>query len=830
MKVIITANTAKLRTEVDKASAKIKAFGDSGGAATESIQKGIGNVTKVVAASAAALGLAVVGVGAKAVSFSDDLQKSLNGVQTATGTADGEMQGLRDSMLSIYNNNFGDDFADIGEAMKLVANGTGLTGKALEGATQNALLLRDTFGFEVESSVKGADALMKQFGMTSDASFNLMAQGAQNGLDKNGDLLDTLNEYSGTFAAQGFSATEMFNMLSNASKSGVRDVDLAADAIKEFGIRSKDGSDATAVGFAALGLNATDMTKQFAQGGEVGQKAFQSVTEKLIGMKDPVAQTAAGVALFGTQFEDLGIKGIAALTNTKGSIDSTKDSLTSINAIKYNSFGEGLAGIGRIIMTSVLIPLGEKLIPKLQEFSQYIMNNMPQIKSKIDEVMTGVGAAFEKIGPVVATLISVLMKVGSWVKENIGTITDIAVVLGSFAIAFTVVTGAVAAWAAVLAFATPVTGGFAVAMAFLTSPIGLVVLAITAVIAIGVLLWKNWDVLSARAIAIFNGIKTIIVTVFTAIGSFITAIWDGIKTFFQVTFEVIKIMFTLYVTAWMIIIQTIFNVIKTIISTVWNWIKTFFVVTFTIIKAMFTLYVTAWMIIIQTVFNVIKTVVTSAVNVVKTVITTVWNGIKSVTSSVWNGIQSVISTAINGAKSTVSSVVNGISSTVSSVWNGIKSTTTSVWNGIKTAIMTPVNAAKEGVRSAIEGIKGFFSNLKLSIPKISIPSLPKLKVTGKFSVAPPSIPSFNWYAKGGEFNQASIIGVGENGSEAVVPLEKNTGWADRVADLITSKMGGSSSDGSGIVIKNVVINNDMDIQTFAEKLQFFTKQQNLGRG
>ncbi|ELK38882.1 minor tail protein, partial [Brevibacillus agri BAB-2500] len=125
--------------------------------------------------------------------------------------------------------------------------------------TRNALLLRDAFGFEINESVKGADTMMKQFGITSDQAFSLIAQGAQKGLDKSGDLLDTANEYSNQFKSLGFTATEMFDTLAAGSQNGAFNLDKVGDAVKEFNIRSKDGSKTTIQAFEMLGLNADKM-------------------------------------------------------------------------------------------------------------------------------------------------------------------------------------------------------------------------------------------------------------------------------------------------------------------------------------------------------------------------------------------------------------------------------------------------------------------------------------------------------------------------------------------------------------------------------------------
>jgi phage-related minor tail protein len=237
------------------------------------------------------------------------------------------MQDMKKSMLDIYNNNFGESFEDIGQSMTTISQQTKISGQALTDLTQNALAVRDTFDFEVNESIRSANMMMNQFGLSGKDAYNLIAQGAQNGLNKNDDLIDTINEYSVHFKSLGFNAEDMFNMLSNGAASGTFSVDKLGDAIKEFGIRSKDGSDATISAFDSLGLNAKQISQDFAKGGESGKKAFEAVTKKLLEMKDPIKQGQIGVALFGTMWEDLQVKGIAALTDTNGAISTTVDAL-----------------------------------------------------------------------------------------------------------------------------------------------------------------------------------------------------------------------------------------------------------------------------------------------------------------------------------------------------------------------------------------------------------------------------------------------------------------------------------------------------------------------
>lgn len=107
-----------------------------------------------------------------------------------------------------------------------------------------------------------------------------------------------------------------------------------------------------------------------------------------------------------------------------------------------------------------------------------------------------------------------------------------------------------------------------------------------------------------------------------------------------------------------------------------------------------------------------------------------------------------------------------------SAFTELKAKIVATFNGIKTAIVTPIQNAIDKVRGIIQRIKGFFP-IKVGNIFGHI-KLPHFKLTGKLSLNPPSIPklSVGWYKKGGIFDSPSVIGVGEAGSEAVVPLDK----------------------------------------------------------
>jgi len=150
-----------------------------------------------------------------------------------------------------------------------------------------------------------------------------------------------------------------------------------------------------------------------------------------------------------------------------------------------------------------------------------------------------------------------------------------------------------------------------------------------------------------------------------------------------------------------------------------------------------------------------------------------WNAIKAGAQAIWNGIKSLIAGVVNGIKANISTAVN----VILSIWNGLRALggiASSVFNAVKHAVLHPVETMKNKIRSIINAIKGFFH---FSVPRPHIP-LPHFSISPKGwrvgDLLKGSIPSLGlkWYKNGGIFNSASVIGVGEAGTEAVVPLEK----------------------------------------------------------
>lgn len=306
-----------------------------------------------------------------------DYNSALASIQAQTGASDAEMRSFKTAMDAVYNGGYGENLEEVAATMAQIAQSTRETdpGK-LQELAEGALTLSDTFGFDTTESLRAVNMLMDQFGVTADQAYSLVVQGAQKGLNKNGDLMDVINEYSVHYRQMGYSADEFFASLENGAAAGTFSVDKLGDAMKEFGIRTKDTATTTDEAYELLGLDAAKMREQFAAGGESAQTATKTVLTSLMAMSDQVTQNQIGVDLFGTMWEDLGIDGVKALTNVSGSIDMTKDSMTELKEIKYSDVRSEWEQLGRSIQTDLVNPLGQKALPIAKKFVTWTKDNL----------------------------------------------------------------------------------------------------------------------------------------------------------------------------------------------------------------------------------------------------------------------------------------------------------------------------------------------------------------------------------------------------------------------------------------------------------------------
>ena len=437
---------------------KVKKEMDEVKSSADNLKSAVGDALKEATATATAIGGAVTG----AIVSANGEQKALNSLQAQAGLTAEEMTKYKDVLEDVYKGNFGESQEEVANVLALIKQTTNETNPSkLKDMTENLFTLRDAYDYDFVETLRAANMLMEQFGVTGDEAFNLIAQGSQKGLNKNGDLLDTINEYSVHYKQLGYDANEFFNSLENGSKAGTFSIDKLGDAMKEFGIRSKDTASSTQEGFALLGYGAkasaediqkakdevakleknlyyakeeqkgfnestSELTKQknadkieqysgalkaakenlanlesagkgakgsienlqarFAKGGDSAKSATSEVLKALFEMDDKVKQNQAGVDLFGTMWEDLGIDGVKALMKVNGFADKTKNTMKKIKDIKYDDVEADWASLGRTVQTDVINPIGKSLFPEVKKLCKFASRHTDDIIPTLKQI------------------------------------------------------------------------------------------------------------------------------------------------------------------------------------------------------------------------------------------------------------------------------------------------------------------------------------------------------------------------------------------------------------------------------------------------------------
>ena len=396
-----------------------ESLGDAAGDSIPLIDN-IGKLTEGlsgVAAAAVGVGVVAAGVGIAGVKSANGIETAMNQLTASTGATAEQSEKWRQVMEDVYNNNYGDSFEDIGAGIEQITKNLGdMDSESLQNVTESAFALRDTFGYEIPESTKAAKAMMDNFGTSGEEAMNLIATGAQNGLDYSGELLDSISEYSVQFAKVGLDADDMFKIFQKGAESGAFNLDKVGDAVKEFSIRAIDGSDTTIDGFNRIGLNADEMAAKFSAGGDTAKEAFQETIAALAAMEDPLEQNTAGVDLFGTMWEDLGPEAVTALAEIQEGAYGTADAMDQIKDVKYDDLGSQFEELKRNVQTAT-IPIGEELIPILMQLAEAVLPVLTGVLSPLLELFA---ALLQPIVAVIQQAITPLISI-------LGQLIDVAI-------------------------------------------------------------------------------------------------------------------------------------------------------------------------------------------------------------------------------------------------------------------------------------------------------------------------------------------------------------------------------------------------------------------
>ena len=624
-------------------------------------------------------------------------------------------------------------FAEVDKTMQLTNSTMGNTAeqaemlnKAMKDAAANS-----TYGM---SDAATATLNFARAGLSAEQAASALAPamnlaaGEGGNLDTvSGGLVAPINGFGGSFDE----AAQYADVFANACNNSALDIDSLSQSMS-----------VAAPIFSAAGYKVNDAALYMGVMANKGIEANVAANS----LKTGFARLVGGSADVQKQLDALGVSIVNADGSMKDTVTIQKDlheAFAGLSEAEQIAAASTIFGKNQMSNWLALINTAPSEVSALSaaldeegttaEMAEAMMSgfggSLEKLKSSVDVAKTSLG---EALAPIILKVAEGIQKLVDWFNSLSPTAQRIIAVVGAIVAAIgprLVIGGTLLTGLGNIMIYGPMiinmlSGVGAAVKGLLAGALNPWVIGIGLAIAAGVLLYKNWDSIKAFALNLWNSLKT--------------------------TFEGIK---TSIMNAW--------NTIKTGVTTAVNAIKTVIQTVFAAIVAIITGYVNAYRTVITVVFNAIKSVVTTIFTAIKTAVTTIWNGIKLAITNPVQAARNAVTNAVNAIKS----VINGISGIIGSVKNAFSS--------IKSAMTSPIESAKQTISNVISKIKGMFP---LSIGKIfSNLKLPHISVNG--GKAPygiggkGSLPSFSvsWYAKGGIFDNPSIIGVGEAGREIVTP-------------------------------------------------------------
>ncbi len=392
-----TAYLEEAENTTDKCATSIDKFGKTAEGATETVSGWGEKFKDAFANKAMSDGLDLIKSGINEVKeVMLDTSAASAQLTASTGLSERAAKRYEAVMKQIKGDNFGQDYKDVADVMSQTIQIMGeLDDSAMTKVTEGAITLRDTFDMDVNESIRAADVMMKTMGVDADTAFNLLAKGAQNGLDRSHELADNLTEYGSLWGQAGFSASEAFAIMDNGLQAGAYNLDKVNDFVKEFGISLSDGRIEENIGSFSKGSQ--DLFDKWKKGEATTSQVFYSIIGDLENMTNKQDALTLASNIWSALGEDNAMQVLTALNDVNDAYENVNGTMEKLQQTKYSDLGNAVSGLGAAIQEKLVTPLADLALPGITALAQGATDVINGIADAFDTPKTELDTFIDEI-------------------------------------------------------------------------------------------------------------------------------------------------------------------------------------------------------------------------------------------------------------------------------------------------------------------------------------------------------------------------------------------------------------------------------------------------
>ncbi len=777
--------------------------------------EGLGSSAEGATAKVKGTGDGASGAGTKALSMSEKF-----GIAGAAATVVGQSMesGITDPLRAIGKSSV-ETSADFEQSMLTVQQLSGASGDEMEQLKQKATDVGNATNF---SSGEAAQAMvmLSKAGISNsdimngalDATVTLATAGDMPLADASTVAANAMNVFHLSASDMG----QVTNSLAFAANKSTADVKDLSIGMSQCGTMCADAGWSVQETTGALGM--------FANAGINGSDAGTSLKQMLMSLESPSSNAKDLMDQYGVSIYNAD----GSMKSAGGVADNLKTAFGGLSEEQRNSAMATIFGSDAVRVAKLMYEGGADGLAKYTDATDDTTSaqDLAQVKmegtaGKIEQANGAIDTAKQKLGDALAPVVQQTCDKISDLAQKFsdlpaGTQTTVAAFaaviaaigpvvmgIGQFCFAISSISTVAKAVSPVISMVfTAISSGIRGVIAAL-GPVGIAITIVGLVIAALITLWNTnegfrnavigiWNAIVAAVGTAFNAVKqwfegvvnTVVPPVKAAVSAVGNAIAGGLNVVTNVIVTVLNFILSIVAPPIILIVTLVKAAATGIASFLAPILQGIADTVMSAWNAVSSATMAAWSAVSNAVNSAIQAVLSVVVPIVDSIssaVSSAWDAVSSATSAAWNAVTDAVSTAFNAALDCVTSISNAIGDAVSTAFNALGGVASNAFNAVVDAIRGPLDSAKEVVSGALDAISGFFAGCVMQLPHINIPHI---SISGEFSLDPPSAPSFgiDWYATGGIFNSASVIGVGEAGSEAVVPL--HGGNANPFAELM----------------------------------------------